>query len=474
MRPSRARRHGGILARREASVAGSPLESTRRDARTRDALHGERGSTLARVAALGALVAAVALIAIAMFGGGDGYKVKAVFQNAGQLVPGNPVQVGGGKIGTVDEIELDDNAQAVVTLKVDDDFGRLHEGTTATIRATSLSGIANRYVSLQPGPNNNDEIDDGGQIGADDTTAPVDIDTLFNTLDDAHAQGPPGTSSAASATSTTARASRRSEATKYFSPFLVSTSDLTRELALDQKVLERFVTDTSNAVTAIAERRDDLADLVTQREHRLRRDRRRERGARPGARAAARHPAQGEHDVREPALHARRPRQARGRVEAGHAPARPVPARAAPARARRPPDDRRPEHAGAQPGREQRPDRADREAAAPGGAHRLGLPARDQHARPRPAGVRVRAQLHARPGGLGHQLRPAGRQLRRQRPLRARAADVPALHASRAARSRRTSPARSSTASTPATSRAARAAIMQPAPDGSSPVPVGQ
>ena len=43
----------------------------------------------------------------------------------------------------------------------------------------------------------------------------------------------------------------------------MSTSDLTRELALDQKVLERFVTDTSDAVTAIAERRDDLADLVS-------------------------------------------------------------------------------------------------------------------------------------------------------------------------------------------------------------------
>ena len=98
--------------------------------------------------------------------------------------------VGGGKIGTIDEIELDDSAQAVVTLKLDDDFAPLHQGTTATIRATSLSGIANRYVSLQPGPNNSDEIDDGGQIGADDTSAPVDLDTLFNTLDTAHPRRP--------------------------------------------------------------------------------------------------------------------------------------------------------------------------------------------------------------------------------------------------------------------------------------------
>ena len=197
-----------------------------------------------------------------MFGGADGYKVKAVFLNAGQLVPGNPVQVGGGKIGTVDEIELNDQSQAVVTLKVDDDFGRLHEGTTATIRATSLSGIANRYVSLQPGPNNGGEIDDGGEIGADETAAPVDIDTLFNTLDDRTRKGLQNVIRGFG-DQYDGKGEQAREATKYFSPFLVSGSDLTRELALDQKVLEAFVTDTSDAVTAIAERRDDLADLVS-------------------------------------------------------------------------------------------------------------------------------------------------------------------------------------------------------------------
>ena len=197
-----------------------------------------------------------------MFGGGDGYKVKAVFENAGQLVPGNPVQVGGGKIGTVDEIELDDSSQAVVTLKVDEDFGRLHEGTTATIRATSLSGIANRYVSLQPGPNNSGEIDDGGEIGADDTSAPVDIDTLFNTLDARTRRGLRNVVQGFG-DQYDGKGEQAREATKYFSPFLVSTSNLTRELALDQKILERFVTDTSDAVSAIAERRDDLADLVS-------------------------------------------------------------------------------------------------------------------------------------------------------------------------------------------------------------------
>ena len=196
-----------------------------------------------------------------MFGGGDGYKVTAVFENAGQLVKGNPVLVGGGAIGTIDEHRARPTTpQAVVTIKLDDDYAPLHQGTTATIRATSLSGIANRYVSLQPGPNNSDEIADGGQIGADDTARAGRPRHSSSTRSTKRTRAGLQNVIRGSATSTTARASRPREATKYFSPALVAPATLTRELACDQEVLERFVTDTSEAVTAIAERRDDLLE----------------------------------------------------------------------------------------------------------------------------------------------------------------------------------------------------------------------
>jgi phospholipid/cholesterol/gamma-HCH transport system substrate-binding protein len=214
------------------------------------------------VAAFAALIVAVALVALAMFGGDGGYKVTATFQNAGQLVEGNQVRVGGTVVGTIDQIELNDAGQADVSMRIEDDIAPLHEGTTATIRATSLSGIANRYVSLQPGPNSRREIADGGDIGADDTTAPVDIDQLFNTLDEETRAGLRNVIRG-SADWYDGRADEAKESARYFSPFLVSTTDLTRELALDQKLFERFVRDTADTVTAIAERRDDLADLVT-------------------------------------------------------------------------------------------------------------------------------------------------------------------------------------------------------------------
>ena len=114
--------------------------------------------------AVAALIAAMALVALALFGGwASPTKVNAVFESAGQLVVGNEIRVGGAVVGTISDIELNDGAQAVVTMDIYDDYAPLHEGTQATIRATSLSGIANRYISLAPGPNNAEEIEDGAR-----------------------------------------------------------------------------------------------------------------------------------------------------------------------------------------------------------------------------------------------------------------------------------------------------------------------
>ena len=211
---------------------------------------------------LAALIAAVVLAALALFGDGDSYRVKAVFLNAGQLVPGNQVRVSGAPVGTISDIELNNRAQAVVTMEVDGDLAPLHEGSQATIRATSLSGIANRYISLNPGPNNEDEIDDGGVIDADNTTAPVDFDVLFATLDEDTREGLRNLIRG-SGQQYDGRGEDANQSLRYFAPFLSSTTGLTRELALDEEILKQFLVDGSATVSAIAERRDDLEQLVS-------------------------------------------------------------------------------------------------------------------------------------------------------------------------------------------------------------------
>src|SRR3712207_1670942 len=137
-------------------------------------------SPAGRVAAVGAVIAAVVIVAFLLFaGGGGGYTVKARFLNASQLVKGNLVQVGGTKAGTVEEIEVTPDGQAVITLKIDEDYAPLKIGTHATIRQASLSGIANRYIELQlpetpkPGDQPLAEYDEGTEIPATNTTTNV-------------------------------------------------------------------------------------------------------------------------------------------------------------------------------------------------------------------------------------------------------------------------------------------------------------
>ena len=208
------------------------------------------------------MVAAVVLVALLMFGGSDKYTVKATFQTAGQLVKGNEVHVGGKPIGEVTDIKLTDEGQAEIEMEVEDEFNPLHDGTRAVIRVGSLSGIAGRYISLTPGPNDAGEIEDGGQIAADDTTTPVDLDQLFNTLDEKTRKGLQDIVQGGAA-QYGGKAEEASEAAKYFNPALSTTSRLTNELIRDDEKFESFIVDTATVVGAIAERRDDLADLVT-------------------------------------------------------------------------------------------------------------------------------------------------------------------------------------------------------------------
>ncbi|HEX8075394.1 MAG TPA: MlaD family protein [Thermoleophilaceae bacterium] len=220
----------------------------------------EPRSRLARAAAALAVLAAVAIAAVILFTGGSGYEVTAVFPNAGQLVKGNDVDIGGRPVGSVNDISLDDNGRALVRMKLSE-HTPLHDGTTAVIRVTSLSGIANRYVAIAPGPNSADEIPEGGRIPGDRTTAPVDLDQLFNTLDPATRAGLQQIVKG-SARQYIGKAAQGNRALHYLNPALSTSSRLTRELVVDQAAFKRFVTDTSRTVGALAERSTELTALV--------------------------------------------------------------------------------------------------------------------------------------------------------------------------------------------------------------------
>src|SRR3954470_12664893 len=183
-------------------------------------------------------------------------------QSAGQLVKDDDVQVGGHRIGSVREIELTDDNQAQITIEVQGDFAPLHQGTKALIRATSLSGIANRYVSLTPGPNNAPKLDDGAVIPADHTTTPVDLDQLFAALDAPTRKGLQNLVQGL-ATQYKGREAQANAAAHYFNPAIATTSRLVDELTYDKAALLALLRTGAKTTAALAARGDDLTNLVT-------------------------------------------------------------------------------------------------------------------------------------------------------------------------------------------------------------------
>ncbi len=219
--------------------------------------------SVARAAAAAALALAVVAIFILMFGQpGNGYQISGTFQNAGQLVKGNRVLVGGNTAGKIKKIELTDTNEVKITLEVSDQYAPLHEGTTLTQRRESLSGVGNGYIALNPGPNNRQEMADGGHIGLDRTTSVVNIDQFYSMFD-ADARKNLRTLIRQLSASMDGQGKAANEAFKYLGPAVGASSEVIGELVADEQVFEQFIVDSSRLATALADRRDDLAALVS-------------------------------------------------------------------------------------------------------------------------------------------------------------------------------------------------------------------
>src|SRR5215211_1014564 len=220
------------------------------------------GDFIVRAAALAAVLIVAVVVAVLLLRspGGD-YKVKARFQNAAQLVKGNLVQTGGAPVGSVENIDLTPRGEAEVTMKIKEDYAPLRRGTLATIRQASLSGVANRYIDLRMAPQGGADIPDGGVIEQDGTTTAVDLDQLFNTFDPRTREALAGVIKG-SAAQYKDEGERFNEGIAYLNPSLAASSRLFRELNRDTPLLQRFIVSSSQLVTDLADRRDDLAGLV--------------------------------------------------------------------------------------------------------------------------------------------------------------------------------------------------------------------
>jgi len=217
--------------------------------------------TVARGLVVAALLAAAAAVAVVLLGDGSSHRYTLVFQNAGQLVPGNDVQVGGRRVGAVRALALTEERLARVEIEVEEPYAPLRVGTQATIRALSLSGVANRYVALSPGPGTGAQLPDGARLTTEDTTSVVDVDQLFNTLDPATRRDLQAVVQGL-ATQYAGKGEEAGEAIEALAPALSGTRRVLDQLDRDEGALTRFLVDTGRAMSALAERRAALSALV--------------------------------------------------------------------------------------------------------------------------------------------------------------------------------------------------------------------
>jgi phospholipid/cholesterol/gamma-HCH transport system substrate-binding protein len=97
------------------------------------------------------LVLAAAAAAVVTTGAGDGgsYKVRAIFDNAGFVIPGEDVKVAGVKVGKVDSMDVTRDFKAVVVLSIDDPaYQDFRTDARCQIRPQSL--IGEKFVECTP------------------------------------------------------------------------------------------------------------------------------------------------------------------------------------------------------------------------------------------------------------------------------------------------------------------------------------
>jgi phospholipid/cholesterol/gamma-HCH transport system substrate-binding protein len=111
---------------------------------------GRRGALRAGIACAGCLMLlAVVLLATSAGGSNGGYTVRAIFDDAGNVISGEDVKIDGVKVGTIGSVTPTPQAKAAVVLKIENaGFQDFRSDATCTIRPEAL--IGEKYVDCIP------------------------------------------------------------------------------------------------------------------------------------------------------------------------------------------------------------------------------------------------------------------------------------------------------------------------------------
>jgi phospholipid/cholesterol/gamma-HCH transport system substrate-binding protein len=208
----------------------------------------------------GALVACglAILLATALLGGDDDYRVKLTLGDAAGLKKKSDVKVAGIAAGHVRSIDLDERDDAIVTVSLDRSVAPIGTDARAAVRPVNLLG--EKYVDLQPGDLRR-PAKDGVVIPRARTSTPVELDDVLNMLD-------PDTRAGVRLLITEAGVALDGRGTDFnrllsdLPPALDQVRGVLAELGDDNQRLKSMVGQASRVVAAVRNRRGDLGRLV--------------------------------------------------------------------------------------------------------------------------------------------------------------------------------------------------------------------
>jgi phospholipid/cholesterol/gamma-HCH transport system substrate-binding protein len=136
---------------------------------------------LGRLALTAGLVAVVvAVIVTQRVSGPSSYLLRIPTADASGIFPGSDVTIAGANAGTVREVTLARDGDAMITVALDPAFTPLHTDATAQLRPKSLLG--EMYVALDPGTSG-PALPSGATLPRLQVNRATDLQQVFNTFD---------------------------------------------------------------------------------------------------------------------------------------------------------------------------------------------------------------------------------------------------------------------------------------------------
>jgi phospholipid/cholesterol/gamma-HCH transport system substrate-binding protein len=224
--------------------------------------------------ALVLVIAAAVVVVLLTRGDEQSYKVRAIFDNAGFVIPGEDVKVAGVKVGKVDSLDVTKDFKAVVVLDIKDEaYQDFRRDAECMIRPQSL--IGEKFVECEPTqvrqaaaqpPPALERIEDGkgkGQylLPVENTSKPVDLD-LINDITRQPQQARLSIILNELGTGVAGRGADLNEVIRRANPALREVDKVLAILASENDTLQRLARDGDTVLQPLARERERVASAL--------------------------------------------------------------------------------------------------------------------------------------------------------------------------------------------------------------------